>query len=1051
MHMKKRLLSLLLVLCMVVSVLPLTAQAATKPTLAQGSEQGGVFGCVSAVGIYNSQIEYITFSTVPPENFRQMEIIAKFDALGAGTDNAYFFDNDNNGLYELWVVLIDGAYTPVNSSYLFEGCCSLKAITGLSLLDTSKTTSMRDMFSGCSALEALDLSGFDLSSVTTEGLTGFAAGCSELTEITFGEGWDNCKAFPENMFYLPTFRKTEIHANGSEKMAIYDWTANNRVAGSGSKPTLARGNEQIGVFGCIEQVRIYNNQIESINFSTVPPENLRQSDIIAKFCALTEGTDNAYFLDVDRDSLYELWVILPNGAYASQYSDDMFEGCENVTAINGLELIDTSTAELVSSMFEGCGKLTALDLSGFDLSSVKKGNESFFAVGCPSLKDISFGTGWDNYSEDALPSGMFYTSTYVETAIHEGGSKKIAAYDWAAENRAIASATKPTLAQGSEQGGVFGCVSAVGIYNSQIEYITFSTVPPENFRQMEIIAKFDALGAGTDNAYFFDNDNNGLYELWVVLIDGAYTPVNSSYLFEGCCSLKAITGLSLLDTSKTTSMRDMFSGCSALEALDLSGFDLSSVTTEGLTGFAAGCSELTEITFGEGWDNCKAFPENMFYLPTFRKTEIHANGSEKMAIYDWTANNRVAGSGSKPTLARGNEQIGVFGCIEQVRIYNNQIESINFSTVPPENLRQSDIIAKFCALTEGTDNAYFLDVDRDSLYELWVILPNGAYASQYSDDMFEGCENVTAINGLELIDTSTVVQEKKVVYRIVNGTWADGSNADLTELVPLTEGSGTLQKIPVGMLPFSGYGNGAWSPALPEGGTVSGTEDAVYVYRFELPLLDTETHYAYVGGYEDGTIRPERQITRAEVAMVFYRLLKDEVRAKYQTDSNSFRDVSRKAWYNTAVSTLCNMGILKGYKDGSFRPNAPITRAELAALAIRFAAVSDCAENSALTDISNHWAKDSISCAAKYGWVKGYGNGKFLPNNNITRAEAFTLINNMLNRNPKNTDLLPGMTTWKDCTPNHWYYAAIQEATNSHTYVRNPDGSETWCSLLTGE
>ena len=199
--------------------------------------------------------------------------------------------------------------------------------------------------------------------------------------------------------------------------------------------------------------------------------------------------------------------------------------------------------------------------------------------------------------------------------------------------------------------------------------------------------------------------------------------------------------------------------------------------------------------------------------------------------------------------------------------------------------------------------------------------------------------------------------------------------------------------------------------------------------------LNTTDHFAYIIGYPDGTVQPGGQITRAEVATIFFRLLTDDVRDANLKRINSYTDVASNAWYNTAVSTLSSMGIIAGYPDGTFRPNANITRAEFVAIAARFDPNGDKTAAS-FSDILNHWAKDEISIAYNNSWVDGYPDDTFLPQRNISRAEAMTLVNRVLNRQPETEDdLLPNMTVWTDnANPKAWYYLAVQEATNSHYY-----------------
>lgn len=213
--------------------------------------------------------------------------------------------------------------------------------------------------------------------------------------------------------------------------------------------------------------------------------------------------------------------------------------------------------------------------------------------------------------------------------------------------------------------------------------------------------------------------------------------------------------------------------------------------------------------------------------------------------------------------------------------------------------------------------------------------------------------------------------------------------------------------------------------------------------------LNTTDHFAYIVGYGNGEVRPQNNITRAEVATIFFRLLTDDVRDENLTKTNRYSDVAATSWYNTAVSTLSSMGIITGYPDGTFRPNAAITRAEFAAIAARFDNDGDKTA-AKFSDIATHWARDEISIAYNNGWINGYPDGTFGPQRDITRAETMTLVNRVLNRQPETEDdLLPNMTVWTDnANPNAWYYLAVQEATNSHYYKFKTNSKyEKWTEL----
>ena len=232
--------------------------------------------------------------------------------------------------------------------------------------------------------------------------------------------------------------------------------------------------------------------------------------------------------------------------------------------------------------------------------------------------------------------------------------------------------------------------------------------------------------------------------------------------------------------------------------------------------------------------------------------------------------------------------------------------------------------------------------------------------------------------------------------------------------------------------------------------TNTGKNSRITVYNTEaaVPALFTDDHYAYIVGGPDGTVRPNDSMTRAGVATIFFRLLKDSVRDANLLTGCTYTDVPDGHWANTAISTMTGLGIVQGRSTTTFDPKAPITRAQFAAICARF----DTGKSSGtqtFTDIKGHWAEKYIQRAAELGWIKGFEDGTFRPDTYITRAQAMTMINRVLNRIPEeNSDLLPGMNVWPDCSPGDWFYLAVQEATNSHDYKHKAGNYETWTKLM---
>ena len=252
---------------------------------------------------------------------------------------------------------------------------------------------------------------------------------------------------------------------------------------------------------------------------------------------------------------------------------------------------------------------------------------------------------------------------------------------------------------------------------------------------------------------------------------------------------------------------------------------------------------------------------------------------------------------------------------------------------------------------------------------------------------------------------------------------------------------------------FTGwYNNSSLDRRYPEDEKISVPKGTTTVWagweETSVPsMLNGDDHYAYIQGYSDGTVRPNANITRAQVATIFFRLLDEDVRDDNLTTYNTFPDVDQDYWANTAISTMASLGVINGRNSGLFDPDAYITRAEFAAICARF---DDSGVDgiTTFTDTVGHWAEDEISRAAALGWIQGYADGTFRPNQYITRAQAVTMINRVLCRLPEDTDdLLSGMNTWTDCHEDDWFYLAIQEATNSHDFVAKDRVYESWTDL----
>jgi hypothetical protein len=322
---------------------------------------------------------------------------------------------------------------------------------------------------------------------------------------------------------------------------------------------------------------------------------------------------------------------------------------------------------------------------------------------------------------------------------------------------------------------------------------------------------------------------------------------------------------------------------------------------------------------------------------------------------------------------------------------------------------------------------------------------------------------ITNPNG-NILETATLTHAGTNVERGVGGTFTITARASnigdmLVAAAPnfnpanheitsanLTDGEIFISLAPISAIPGTSIDDEQGDGMSTEGATVSGNYHDPLLIPSLITGEDTNQHIHYLTGFPDNTVRPDSQLTRAQAAMIFFRLLDDG--NKYTpVAAGRFSDVDGVSWYSQAINYLAQIGILLGYPDGTFRPNAPVTRAEFSAMISRFFRAFDAAPNN-FTDVSaSHWAARYIDMASSRGWVQGYGDGTFRPDNAITRAEVVTLVNRAIDRVPNPAtirDSLDGRMIYTDITPAHWAFYDIMEASIEHTFVRDASGLEIW-------
>ena len=385
-------------------------------------------------------------------------------------------------------------------------------------------------------------------------------------------------------------------------------------------------------------------------------------------------------------------------------------------------------------------------------------------------------------------------------------------------------------------------------------------------------------------------------------------------------------------------------------------------------------------------------------------------------------------NGNQPTVTYDHKEKGfIFDNVTKVE--GNEYPNLftELAELMPGDSRDQDIRVQVKNLTSGTAYMYLRTED------MWADKPQEI--TQTEADAYAALkEQIT----LTVKQGDKVLAEGDLSKGVLLGKLRSNDKVDLnvTVEVPLEMGN-EFQNFhgEIGWVFTAEYHNDPVKPVGP-------------------PALSSADHYAYMVGYPDGMVHPEKQITRAETATIFFRMLTDESREDYWSQANPYYDVLPEDWFNNAVSTLTNAGILNGYPDGNFAPNGNITRAEFAAMAVRFFTdEEEDVKGDSFPDIADHWANYEINLAYAKDIIEGYPDGTFKPDQEITRAEAVTIVNRVLERYPHKEYLLEDMIVWPDnMDETMWYYEDIQEATNSHVFDREYDEDkvpyEIWTELL---
>jgi hypothetical protein len=359
-------------------------------------------------------------------------------------------------------------------------------------------------------------------------------------------------------------------------------------------------------------------------------------------------------------------------------------------------------------------------------------------------------------------------------------------------------------------------------------------------------------------------------------------------------------------------------------------------------------------------------------------------------------------------------------------------------------IKSDDDVTNLTSVKAATKGKGFVYIDDKTAGKITVIVGTHEDANRSFTDGFLTIAFKAIANGTSDIDFTTGTN--------LTSNWAsayDATKAANNEVAFVKDVTTTKDTVEIG----STSPTATPAPGSGGGGTTtekrpSGDNNVLFVPD---NTLNSE-HARYLYGYGDGTVKPDGKITREESAAVYYRLLRNEIRTAYKKTTTDFSDVENSRWSTESIGTLANAKYILGYADGTFQPANAITRAEFVTLAVRFGGNANGSTVRSFNDVSGHWAADSIAIAASKGWINGYEDGSFAPDNNVTRAEAVTIINRLLERHTDAQGVLVNIVpSWSDLSIDHWAYYEIAEATVSHTYTRRAVGNlvENWTGKAT--
>jgi len=962
-------------------------------------------------------------------------------------------------------VIIDGYIEGITSlGHLFASMPNLQTLDGLERIDTSQVTSMWQMFSNSGAghldLRALDVSNVENFSSMFSGRSIFMGGPSSLFSIDVST-WDTGSAINMSAMFADLPHLVNLDVSGWNTSNVENMTNMFALSPGVSRAmvSLDVSNWDVGNVRYFSNMFLQNDPLGS-NLTTLDVSNWNTGS--AETMAMMFWNANGLTtLDVSNWDVSNVWnafnmfhnasslTTLDVSNWDTSSLEIAWQMFMNTSSLTVLDVSDWNTSNLTDAwgMFRGASSIELLDLSNWNTSNIgttgpsgqSGGDINNMFTGMTNLRTLILGDNFEFIGTPGLPTPTlngnpaFWRNVYTGTRANPQGAYHLTGPGLMARHNAGTVPTTetwvvsiPSVAVGNQNGILMA---------GQPGTVTFpvTTTSIANGSYTAIVANLP-VGVTVQGPVVITNGQ------------GTLTLVGDTSTLDGITNNLELT----------------------LENITHNGTTGSGVTSPAFT-LTISDPYAPTISVGNQVGTLTAGQAGTVTFP-ITTTNI-ANGTYTVTVANLpngvTVQGQVTITNGQGTLTLAGNTSTLAGTTNNLTLTLDGVTSAPFALIvssPGGGGGGGGGTPSYNLVISKSTNAPNGEVSVGSTVTYTVSVRNsGSIASGNITIAADIPAGMTFVPGSAVVYINGVANNA-LVPTIVNGvpTWTISSIAAGTTVEVRYQV--TVDELPAGIYEMfyrsSALVNGrrtntvelvARIPGAPNGGGNQQNNQTTQPPAPTPTIPFNPTHHAYMVGDANGMVRPNAGITRAEVATIFFRLITDDYRAQMWTQQNSFADVQMNDWFNNAVSTMTNANVFTGMPDGTFQPQRAITRAEFAVAMTRFFEGLPMEGANMFPDVEGHWAAREINAAARMGWVTGFPNGNFAPDQAITRAEAAALINRILGRLPRTTaDLLPGMVTWPDnANVNAWYYLYIQEASNSNAFVMQADGiHKTWTELL---